>query len=89
VVGAGDGGLRFDYTSDLSDVAIGDTLVTSGIDGIFPKGWALGRVASIEKVSGAYRQIVVEPGVDFTRLEEVLVVVAPPAAREEAAEAGP
>ena len=87
VVGVGDGRLRLDYMSELSDVAVGDTVVTSGIDGIFPKGFVIGRVESIERVGGAYREIVVTPAVDFSSLEEVLVVLAPVSPRE-AAETG-
>jgi rod shape-determining protein MreC len=88
VVGVGDGRLRFDYTSELSDVTVGDTVVTSGIDGIYPKGFTIGQVTALERVSGAYREIVVQPAVDFSTLEEVLVVVTPVPRGEEAAGAG-
>ena len=43
VVGAGDDRLRLEYVSETSDVAVGDTVVTSGIDGIYPKGFVIGR----------------------------------------------
>jgi rod shape-determining protein MreC len=56
VVGLGDGRLRLDYTSELSDVVVGDTVVTSGIDGIYPKGFVIGQVAAVEKVSGRRRR---------------------------------
>jgi rod shape-determining protein MreC len=78
VLGAGDGGLLMEYVSEVADIAVGDAVVTSGIDGIFPKGFALGQVESVEKSGRAYRRIVVRPAVDSTTLEEVLVVVAPP-----------
>jgi rod shape-determining protein MreC len=85
ILGAGDGGLLMEYVPEVADVVAGDTVVTSGIDGIFPKGFVLGLVESIEKSGGAYRRIVVRPAVDSTTLEEVLVVVTPsPAADEEA-----
>jgi rod shape-determining protein MreC len=84
VVGLGDGRLRFDYTSELSDVVVGDTIVTSGIDGIFPKGFVIGQVVAVEKVSGTYRDILVEPAVDVVRLEEVLIVASPMPPVEEA-----
>jgi rod shape-determining protein MreC len=77
VVGLGDGRLRLDYTSELSDVVVGDTVVTSGIDGIYPKGFVIGQVAAVEKVSGTDRDIIVEPAVDVARLEEVLIVTSP------------
>lgn len=77
-VGAGDGRLQLEYVSEVSDVIVGDTIVTSGIDGIYPKGFLVGRVEAVEKAGGAYRTITVRPAVDFASLEDVLVVLAPP-----------
>lgn len=82
VVGSGGAQLRMDYVSELADVVVGDTVVTSGIDGIYPKGFVIGRVDAVEKAGGAYRRIVVLPTVDFSSLEEVLVVLTPSPARE-------
>jgi len=87
VIGQGDDLLRLEYVSEVAGVIVGDTVVTSGIDGIFPKGFVIGRVESIERSGGTYKRIVVRPAVDFRSLEEVLVVLTPPAARE-AAEGG-
>ena len=84
VVGVGGDRLRMDYVSDVSDVIVGDLVVSSGIDGIYPKGFVIGRVESIERGGGAYRRIMVHPAVDFSSLEEVLVVVTPTAAAEPA-----
>lgn len=81
-VGLGDARLRLDYVSEVSDVLVGDVVVTSGIDGIFPKGFIIGRVDSVEKSGGGYRQILIKPSVDFSNLEEVLVVLTPSPARE-------
>jgi len=78
IVGAGGNLLRMDYVSDVADVIVGDVVVSAGIDGIYPKGFVVGRVESIERSGGAYRRIMVRPAVDFSSLEEVLVVVAPP-----------
>ena len=52
-------------------------VVTSGIDGIYPQGFVIGRVSRVVKSGGAYRDIVVEPAVNFGALEDVLVVTAP------------
>ena len=49
-----------------------------GVDGIFPKGYRIGRVEQADRGSGLYRTITVRPGVDFSSLEEVLVVLVPP-----------
>jgi rod shape-determining protein MreC len=82
VMGGGDNRLRMEYVSELADVTAGDLVVTSGIDGIFPKGAVIGRVESVDKAGGAYRRIVIRPAVDFNSLEEVLVVLTPTAAKE-------
>jgi rod shape-determining protein MreC len=82
VMGAGDQRLRLDYVSEVFDVIVGDAVVTSGIDGIYPKGYVIGRVESVERSGGAYKQILIRPAVDFSGLEEVLVVMTPVPTRE-------
>ena len=69
--------LRMEMVSNLSDVKPGDAVVASGADGIFPKGYLIGRVEHAERGGGLYRSITVRPGVDFSSLEEVLVVMVP------------
>ena len=49
--------------------------MTSGTDGIYPRGFAIGRVAEVSPGVGLYLSIFVDPVVDFPKLEEVLVVV--------------
>jgi rod shape-determining protein MreC len=83
IVGEGDA-LRMDYVSEVADIIVGDVVVTSGIDGIYPKGFVIGRVDSVEKSGGAYKRITVKPSVDFSALEEVLVVVTPTPVHEKA-----
>ncbi|MGE3273597.1 MAG: rod shape-determining protein MreC [Vicinamibacterales bacterium] len=83
VTGIGGGRLRLDYVAGTADVKTGDLVVTSGIDGIYPKGFVIGTVDAIEdEGAGSFPVISVRPAVDFSRLEEVLVVLTPPAARE-------
>jgi rod shape-determining protein MreC len=77
VVGAGDDRLRLEYVSETSDVAVGDAVVTSGIDGIYPKGFVIGTVETVEKSGVAYRTIGIRPAVNFSALEDVLVVLTP------------
>jgi rod shape-determining protein MreC len=77
VVGAGGGELRMDYVPGTADVKTGDLVVTSGIDGIYPKGFVIGTVETVERGPGTYHEIRVRPAVDFSRLEEVLVVLTP------------
>ncbi len=78
VLGAGEDLLRMEYVSGVADVKTGDTIVTSGIDGIYPKGFVIGYVESVDKGNGIYKVIRVRPSVDFSRLEDVLVVTTPP-----------
>lgn len=82
VVGAGDEPLRMEYVSEVAEIVAGDQVVTSGIDGIYPKGFVIGTVEAVEKSGGAYRRITVKPAVDFRSLEEVLVVLTPTPGRE-------
>ena len=51
--------------------------MASGADGIYPKGFTIGRVETAERGSALYRTITVRPSVDFSSLEEVLVVLVP------------
>jgi rod shape-determining protein MreC len=78
--------LRMDLVSNLADVRPGDAVIASGVDGIFPKGYAVGTVERSERGSGLYRTITVRPAADFSSLEDVLVVLVPPraATRDEA-----
>lgn len=84
----GDPPLRMDFVSNLADVKPGDVVVTSGADGIFPRGFTIGRVDKVERGDGLSLAITVHPAVDFRGLEEVLVVLreARPAMPEDAAE---
>ena len=77
VVGLGDGTLRMDFAPATGNVVPGDVVVTSGIDGLYPRGFAIGRVETVGRGDGVYSKITVRPSVDFFRLEDVLVVVSP------------
>jgi rod shape-determining protein MreC len=76
-VGAADDRMRLDYVSETSDVAVGDVVVTSGIDGIYPKGFMIGSVDVVDKNGPSYRTIGVRPAVNFSALEDVLVITTP------------
>jgi len=80
-VGTG-GALRLDYVSGTADVQAGDTVVTSGIDGIYPKGFVIGQIESVERGQGVFGAIAVRPAIDFSSLEAVLIVLAPPVPAE-------
>lgn len=81
VVGSdGDPPLEMEYVSNLADVQVGDAVVTSGIDGVYPKGFLIGRVEKVEHGVGLYKTIRVRPNLDFSSLEDVLVVLVKPSA---------
>jgi rod shape-determining protein MreC len=71
------GDLRLNYVSGTADVRSGDVVITSGIDGIYPKGFVLGQIESVERSAGEFGAIVIRPAVDFSSIEAVLVVVSP------------
>lgn len=74
------GDLRLNFVSGTADVKVGDVVVTSGIDGIYPKGFVVGQIESVERDSGEFGAVVIRPAVDFSSLEGVLVVLTPPTA---------
>jgi rod shape-determining protein MreC len=72
-------GCRLNYVVRDDVVRVGDRVVTSGQDGVFPKDLDVGRVSSVARREfGLYQDVEVTPAVEFDDLEEVLVVLAPP-----------
>jgi rod shape-determining protein MreC len=69
---------RFEYVLQKHDVQIGDTVVASGLDGVYPKGLRIGWVSDVVKREPEiFLDITVTPFIDFEKLEEVLIVLAP------------
>ena len=67
--------LRIKYLPIRAEVRVGEVVITSGLGGVYPKGIMVGTVVSVDKRSGAlFQEATVEPSVDLSRLEEVLVV---------------
>lgn len=75
VTGTPKGVLSLIYVSQDEDVKEGDMVVTSGLGGGLPKGIPVGQVS---KVSGSdmalFKEIAAEPLVDFSKVEEVLII---------------
>ena len=66
----------FMYVLRKHDIKVGDTIVSSGLDTVFPKGLRIGKVSDvIKRNSGIFQEVIVTPYVDFEKLEEVLVVL--------------
>ena len=76
VTGSPTGMCNFKYVLRKDDVKIGDPLISSGLDGVFPKGLRVGFVSGVlRKSSGIFQEVSVTPFVDFEKLEELLVVL--------------
>ena len=79
IKGQSGGRCLFKYVLRRHDIKVGDTVVSSGLDGVFPKGLRIGDVSEIIKCnSGMFQEVTVTPYIDFEKLEEVLVVLDPP-----------
>lgn len=75
VEGALDGRCVMKYLKRGEDVEVGDRIVTSGLDGIFPKGIMIGEVTHVTRGNRGLLQLAeVKPSVPLERVEEVLVV---------------
>ena len=76
--GHADGHFRLELVSSVAPIAVGERVVTSGHDGIYPQGFLLGTVAQVNG-TGKDREIVIAPAVNFARVDVVLVLLARPA----------
>ena len=74
VVGTGGDQMRFEYVPGTADLKVGDRVVTSGMDGIYPKGFVLGQIESIQRTAGEFSSVLIRPSVNLSALETVLVV---------------
>ncbi|NJL27333.1 MAG: rod shape-determining protein MreC [Thermoanaerobaculia bacterium] len=72
--GVSERGLALTLIPLQADVAIGDLVVTAGIDGVFPRGIPIGTVVSVESSQGFFHDIRLEPAVDFGLLDQVYVL---------------
>jgi rod shape-determining protein MreC len=63
------------FMSPTADVQVGDLLVTSGLDGTYPQGLAVARVATVERDTGQmFARITVTPVGGVDRSEQLLVL---------------
>jgi rod shape-determining protein MreC len=91
VEGTADGRCGLKFVKRTEDLQVGDLVVSSGLDGIFPRGLPIGRIASLDKQGqGLFQYARIDPAVDIDALEEVLVTLGPVAPADPATEsAGP
>lgn len=70
-----DNTLKLMYIPTDADIVLEDTIETSGIGGIYPKGVLIGKISQIiESKNITDRYAIVETAVDFSKLETVLVI---------------
>lgn len=75
VEGAGEQVCELKFVTKDVSVRVGEQVITSGMDGVYPKGLVVGQVAQIGNSSaGLFQPVEINPAVDFARLEEVLLV---------------
>lgn len=79
-----------EYVQRTDEVEVGDLLVTSGVGRRFPKGIPVGVVTQVVKRDfGIYQQVIAAPAVDFSRLEEVVIVTSSPVDEPQASKDAP
>lgn len=78
VVRSGPAGLELAFLPQQADVRIGDRVLTSGIDGIYPRGLPIGTVTAVDRGGELFYDITLEPAVDFGRLDQLYLLEDPP-----------
>jgi rod shape-determining protein MreC len=75
-VGTGDSGkLRLPYLTNTADIKVGDLLLSSGLGGVFPAGYPVGKVTKVETRPGqGFADVIAAPESDLDRDREVLLV---------------
>jgi rod shape-determining protein MreC len=69
------GGLELRFMSGNADVQVGDVLHTSGLDGVYPPGLPVAKVASVERrVESGFARIALEPVARADGMRQVLVL---------------
>jgi rod shape-determining protein MreC len=77
IFGRGEHPLELLYVARFSDVLHADRLVTSGLDGIFPRGFGVGTVKRVDVDPNGDQTFQLELELDYAALEEVLILPRP------------
>jgi rod shape-determining protein MreC len=67
--------LEFEFAVQGSDVHVGDSVLTSGIGGVYPKGLLVGEVVEVGEAGELLQTALLRPSVDFGRLEGAFVML--------------
>lgn len=74
--GCGENRCSLSYVIKTEDLHPGDPIVASGLNGIYPKGLPAGAITSFShEPAGFFQYVAVQPAVDFSKLNEVLIVL--------------
>ena len=72
---ADDGKCKLNYLTKDTSLVLGDTIVTSGLGGVYPEGILIGTVSEIKSDSMGYSQYaVIDTAVNFEKIQEVMVI---------------
>lgn len=75
LTGTGEKNCVLEYVRKGDEPRVGDVVVTSGMGGAFPRGLLLGTIGGLKSIGyESFLRISVSPAVDFSQLEEVLIV---------------
>lgn len=88
VSGSRQGALRLDFIPLQADLVVGDQIVTAGIDGVYPRGIAVGRVTRVEPGSELFYRVALAPAVDVQSVDHVYVLAREPLPEELRSEGG-
>ncbi len=74
--GYGENSCILSYVMKTEQLLADDTIVTSGLNGVYPKGILVGKIHNLSsEKSGFFQFVEVKPSVDFSKLNEVLIVL--------------
>jgi rod shape-determining protein MreC len=67
------------FVAPNADIQVGDVLVTSGLDGVYPAGLAVAKVAQVESIgAGVFGRVVCQPLAGIDRNRQLLIVTTKP-----------
>lgn len=78
LVRSGSEGLELDFFPLQADVRVGDRVITSGTDGVYPRGIPVGTVVSVTPGDELFHVVRLAPAVDFGVLDQVYILARPP-----------
>jgi len=66
---------RLKYLDRAEDIRVGDKVITSGLDGVFPKGLNIGSIVRVDRPqAGVVQEAELRAAFDMGRLEEVMII---------------